>query len=177
MAALCSNAFCFVPQRRIVRVPLLSGWARIVPAPADPEPALDLMQREVRKGCLIMATRRGVARWSPGVHPLRTASEPITGVLVQALAMAGTTIDPSALDQLIPTTQIATRFMASLASAGRGRGTMTIPLVRGGAWVRAGLVTIEKAMDPMPATKRCPLWEALTTHRHRVGTAWMKPTA
>jgi N-acetylglucosamine kinase-like BadF-type ATPase len=49
---------------------------------------------------------------APKVRPVRTAHEPITGVLVQALTLAGTPIDPSALDRLIPMVQTVTRSLA-----------------------------------------------------------------
>jgi N-acetylglucosamine kinase-like BadF-type ATPase len=51
---------------------------------------------------------------APDVHPVRTTQEPITGVLIQALTLAGTVIGPSTRDRLIPMVQAATR-----SSAGR----------------------------------------------------------
>ncbi len=51
---------------------------------------------------------------APDVHPVRTTQEPIIGVLVHAMTLAGTVIDPLALDRLIPMVQAATR-----SSAGR----------------------------------------------------------
>jgi N-acetylglucosamine kinase-like BadF-type ATPase len=58
---------------------------------------------------------------APGVHPVRTTQEPITGVLVQALTLAGTVVDPSTLDQLIPMVQTVTRTATDLAWGDRER--------------------------------------------------------
>jgi N-acetylglucosamine kinase-like BadF-type ATPase len=38
---------------------------------------------------------------APGVHPVRTTQEPIIGVLMQALTLAGTVVDPATRDRLI----------------------------------------------------------------------------
>jgi N-acetylglucosamine kinase-like BadF-type ATPase len=46
------------------------------------------------------------------IRPVRTTQEPITGVLVQALRLAGAVVDPSTLDQLTPTVQKMTRSTA-----------------------------------------------------------------
>jgi hypothetical protein len=46
---------------------------------------------------------------APDIRPARTKQEPITGVLVQALRLAGAVVDPSMLDQLTPTVQKMTR--------------------------------------------------------------------
>jgi N-acetylglucosamine kinase-like BadF-type ATPase len=46
---------------------------------------------------------------TPGVHPVRTTQEPIIGVLIQALTLAGTAVDPSTRDRLITLAQAAMR--------------------------------------------------------------------
>jgi N-acetylglucosamine kinase-like BadF-type ATPase len=46
---------------------------------------------------------------APGVHPVRTTQEPIIGVLMEALTLAGTAVDPSTLDRLITMAQAAMR--------------------------------------------------------------------
>jgi N-acetylglucosamine kinase-like BadF-type ATPase len=42
---------------------------------------------------------------APDVHPVRTTQEPITGVLIQALTLAGTLVDPSTRDRLMKMAQ------------------------------------------------------------------------
>jgi N-acetylglucosamine kinase-like BadF-type ATPase len=59
---------------------------------------------------------------APGIHPVRTTHEPITGVLVQALTLAGTVVDPATLDRLIPMVQAATRSAASVDGLQREQG-------------------------------------------------------
>lgn len=53
-----------------------------------------------------------VRETAPAVHAVRTPHEPITGVLVQALAAAGTAINGSTLDRLIPVISAATKSTA-----------------------------------------------------------------
>ena len=62
-----------------------------------------------------------VRRTAPDMHPVRTTQEPITGVLVQALTLAGTVVGPSTLDQLIPMVQAVTRSATDLAWEDRER--------------------------------------------------------
>ncbi len=50
---------------------------------------------------------------APGIRPARTTQEPIAGVLVQALTLAGTSVDPSMLDRMNPLVQTAIRSAAS----------------------------------------------------------------
>lgn len=52
---------------------------------------------------------------SPNVRVVRSASEPIAGVLLQALALAGTTIDPALVERLLPT--VPTDMLVSTISA------------------------------------------------------------
>jgi N-acetylglucosamine kinase-like BadF-type ATPase len=56
-----------------------------------------------------------VRRAAPEIHPVRTTQEPITGVLAQALTLAGTVVGPSTLDRLGPMVQEATRSAARIA--------------------------------------------------------------
>jgi N-acetylglucosamine kinase-like BadF-type ATPase len=42
---------------------------------------------------------------TPDIHPARTTQEPITGVLIQALKLAGTVVDPATRDRLIKMAQ------------------------------------------------------------------------
>jgi len=46
---------------------------------------------------------------APGVHPVRTTQEPIIGVLMQALTLAGTVVAPATRDRLITMAQAAMR--------------------------------------------------------------------
>jgi N-acetylglucosamine kinase-like BadF-type ATPase len=50
---------------------------------------------------------------APDIHPVRTTQEPITGVLVQALTLAGTVVEPGMLDQVARMAQVAPRSAAS----------------------------------------------------------------
>jgi N-acetylglucosamine kinase-like BadF-type ATPase len=59
---------------------------------------------------------------TPDIHPTRTTQEPITGVLLQALTLAGTVVDPSALDQLLPMVQKVTRSAGGVARDEREPG-------------------------------------------------------
>jgi N-acetylglucosamine kinase-like BadF-type ATPase len=42
---------------------------------------------------------------APDVHPVRTTQEPITGVLIQALTLAGAVVDPATRDRLMKMAQ------------------------------------------------------------------------
>jgi N-acetylglucosamine kinase-like BadF-type ATPase len=52
---------------------------------------------------------------APDIHPVRTTQEPITGVLVQALTLAGTVVDPAMLDRMNPLVQTAIHSAATAA--------------------------------------------------------------
>jgi N-acetylglucosamine kinase-like BadF-type ATPase len=56
-----------------------------------------------------------VRRATPDIHPVRTTQEPITGVLVQALTLAGAVVDPSTRDHLITKAQTVIHSATDLA--------------------------------------------------------------
>jgi N-acetylglucosamine kinase-like BadF-type ATPase len=52
---------------------------------------------------------------APQARPIRTPHEPISGVVLQALTMAGSAVDPSVLDRLTPAISAATRTSTILS--------------------------------------------------------------